>query len=171
MADHTDDSLRNEIRLAIPWVLGALVLMAALSTVWWSLLDPSIDAGINELTIPEGTAAKIAAGEPNFAIPNDIVLARAGELRIINNDIVAHTIAGRSVLPGETVDIVASTHDGEFICSFHPGGALGFTVSGRGSLMTTIAVPTFILGLPIGLGLALAIAVARRIGVAYEASV
>ena len=163
-----DETPRNELLAGLPWVVGAVLMMATLSIIWWSVLDPSSNQGINELTIPEGTAAKIAAGEPTFAIPSDIILARAGELRVINNDVVAHTIAGRSVSPGETVDIVAETKDGEFICSFHPGGALGFTVSGRGSLMATVAFPTFILGLPIGLMVAFAVAVGRRIGYGDE---
>ncbi len=168
MANAKDETPRSEIVAALPWVLGAVATMAVLSLVWWAMLDPGKDAGLKQIIVPEGTAAKIAAGEPTFAIPSNIVIARAGELSVVNQDVVAHTIAGRVVQPGETVDIVASDSEGEFVCSFHPGGSLGFTVSGRGSLIVTVAIPAFILGLPIGIGIALAVAVGRRIGFGDE---
>ena len=167
MATSSDEAPRSEVVAALPGLWAPSWSWAVLSGVWWALLDPGKDGGISELVIPEGTAAKIEAGEPAF-IPSDVLIARAGELRVINNDIVSHTIAGRSVAPGETVDVVASNKEGEFICSFHPGGSLGFTVSGRGSLLVTVAVPTFALGLPIGIGIAFAAAVGRRLNYAGE---
>jgi hypothetical protein len=162
MATPTDDAPRSELVSALPWVIGAVLVMGILSGVWWALLEPANDKGIEQLVIPEGTAQKIADGEPVF-VASEILIQRAGELRIVNRDTTAHTISGQTIAPGETVDVIATEQEGEFVCSFHPGGSLGFTVSGRGSLMLTVAVPMFGLGIPIGLGIALAASIGRRL--------
>lgn len=159
---------KSEIVSALPWVLGAVFITAVISFIWWGLLDPAKEGGIERLVIPEGTAAKIDAGEPTFAIPSDIIIVRAGQVTIVNEDVTSHLVAGRVVAAGETMSLSLGSREGEFDASFHVSGYVNYTVAGRGGLLITVAVPTLIFGLPIGLGLALAIAVARRIGFSYE---
>lgn len=155
------------VRFGAPWVFLGMAFFAVMSVIWWSLLDPA-ENGIEEIVVPPGTAERIQAGQPVDFLPATVQLSGSRQLRVINRDDVAHSVAGQRVFPGETVTITAEGADGELICSFHPGGALAFTVDGRGGLFETVAIPTLLLGLPVGLLTAIAVGVARKIGVEDE---
>ncbi|GAB4329213.1 MAG: hypothetical protein Kow0010_13410 [Dehalococcoidia bacterium] len=156
------------VRFGAPWVLLGMAFFATMSLIWWSLLDPGNTDRVEEIVVPPGTAERIRTGQPVDFLPATVELSGSRQLRVINRDDVAHSVAGQRVFPGETVTITAEGADGELICSFHPGGALAFSVEGRGSLIETVTVPTLILGLPVGLLLAVAIGVAKKIGTEDE---
>ena len=159
-------------RMVAPWTLAGVVFFAAISAIWWGLLEPQSGGGDldTEIVIPEGTAQRIEAGEPAPFIPNVLSLPPGGKLTVINEDTVVHRLGGSTIAPGEVVVVQAEGDEGEFVCSFHPGGALGFSVGGRGPLLATILLPTLILGVPSGLLTGLVVSVARRLGVEGEPS-
>ena len=170
MPENVGGAVRAAVRFA-PWGFAGALFFAAIGAIWWSFLDPASAQELDDaIVIQPGTAERVAAGDAPPFIPNTLSLPPGGELRVTNRDAVVHRINGRDVEPGDTIVVRAEEDEGEFLCSFHPGGALGFSVSGRGGLFLTAAVPALILGLPIGLLTGLVVAVVRRLGVGDAAS-
>lgn len=155
-------------RFGAPWVLLGMAFFAVMSVIWWALLEPDDGSRVEEIVVPAGTADRIRAGEDVNFVPATVELSGSRQLRVINRDTVAHSVAGQRVFPGETLTITADGSEGELICSFHPGGALAFSVEGRGGLLETVALPTFILGVPVGLLTAVAVGVARKLNIEDE---
>jgi hypothetical protein len=170
VARSTGESNRNELLSGIPWVVGSVLLMTGLGFLWWAFLSPGSGGGISAITIPETTAARIAAGEPTIGIPSEVVIVRSGVLRVINRDAVPHTLGGSVVDAGETVEVTVDEGKGELASSFNTSGSLTYSVVGRGSLFLTVIVLGLVFGLPMGVIVAVAVAVGRRIGFGEEAS-
>lgn len=170
MARSAGEANRNELLSGLPWVAGSVLLMTALGFLWWAFLSPGDGGGISAITIPEATAARIAAGEPTIGIPSDIVIVRSGVLRVINRDVVSHTLGGSVVDAGGTREVTTSEKRGELASSFNASGSLAYTVVGRGSLFLTVIVLGVVFGLPMGVVVAVAVAVGRGIGFGEEVS-
>jgi plastocyanin len=66
--------------------LGALVLAGLGAAGWW-LLQPSAEARQLVYSVPAGTAARVAAGEPVAALPETITLTLGQrDILVIQND-------------------------------------------------------------------------------------
>jgi hypothetical protein len=81
------------------------------------------------ITIPAGTAEKLAAGEDVALIPTDLRFHLRDRLVILNNDVAAHQVGPFTVAPGERLEkrfSEAATIAG--FCSLHPGGRITIEV-------------------------------------------
>lgn len=77
----------------------------------------------HDYTIPEGTAARIAAGEPVEVLPAELDAKVGQTIRIVNDDVQSHTIGTFYVLAGTTLTYRFTTpgvFQGE--CSTHSSG-------------------------------------------------
>ncbi len=105
----------------IALALGALVLAALGAAGWW-LLQPSLEARQLVYSVPAGTAARIAAGEPVAVLPETITLTlgRRDILVIRNDDSEPVQIGPFKVEPGQrytqqyynrgSYDLICSVH-------------------------------------------------------------
>lgn len=158
----TASALHTFIHGWLPWIIVGVATAWALGAIWWMLLDPAPDT-TDELVIPAGTAARVAEGEPSPFIPTALALAPGRKLRIVNHDVVSHRVGTAELPPGGTAVLEAPGDSGEFVCTVHPGGVIGFRVAGRASFLSTTAWPAAGLGIPAGLLIAFVVAITRRL--------
>jgi plastocyanin len=80
--------------------------------------------------IPDGTGARIAAGEPVEILPAQLDVRVGETIRIVNQDTEGHFVGIFYVGAGETVTQQFAS-PGEFVgnCTVHPSGQLTLTVS------------------------------------------
>jgi hypothetical protein len=150
------------------WLAVGVLAAWALSLLWWLLLEPAqARSNQSELVIPEGTAAAIARGEPAPFIPNSLELDRDRELVVINEDVAPHRVASWTIPPGGRATISSTDEEGQFTCTIHPGGVLGYSIDERPPILTT-AWASLLLGLPVGLVFGFATFVGSRLGVGPE---
>src|SRR5512145_861930 len=81
------------------------------------------------LTIPEGTAEKVARGEQPPSIPPDMVFVVGDTLVVVNDDLVDHKL-GQLWIPANTSARLALNEEQNmaFECSFQPGNYFGLDV-------------------------------------------
>jgi plastocyanin len=81
--------------------------------------------------IPDGTAERIAAGEPIAILPAALDVTVGEVIRIVNEDTEGHFVGIFYVGAGETVTQRFAS-PGEFVgnCTVHPSGQLTLTVHG-----------------------------------------
>ncbi|MCC7365414.1 MAG: hypothetical protein IT303_13695 [Dehalococcoidia bacterium] len=150
-------------KLALVCLLSAFAAAWALNFIWWLLL-PVREEGPEtvDLVIPEGTAAIVFEGKSVPIIPTAFELAPGSKLRVSNEDTVEHEIAGQAVPAGSVATIEVPTDGGDIVCTIHPSGYLGLTLTERPGILSTI-VPSLLLGVPLGVLLFLVIAIASSI--------
>jgi hypothetical protein len=95
------------------------------------------------VTIPAGTAAAIARGDPFAFVARRFELPPGGRLRVVNNDAVEHTVGSTAIPPGRSADVEAST-SGQLTCTIHPAGHLDIQVEGRPPLPAMAALTVLI---------------------------
>lgn len=155
--------MNRTLRHWLPWIAGGLATAWALSMLWWLLLEPAqARSDATQLIIPEGTAAAIARGEPAPFIPNSLELGRNGELLVINRDSADHEVGAWTIPAGGRATIASTGEDGEFTCTVHPAGVLGYTIDERPPFVTTV-YSALLLGLPVGVVFGFASFVGRRL--------
>ncbi len=155
-----------------PWlvpVLAGVTLGLALNALWWAMLSPAARPGVQDFVIPKGTAAAVAAGEFPLFIPDALSLREGEVLRVRNDDVSPHQVAGRDVAPGATEDITMRTitapgslAQDQLVCTVHPAGYIGLSIDERPPL-SSIIVPSLLLGLPLGALAAVVIALMKRL--------
>lgn len=133
--------VRHDVKYWTGWVAAGLVLAALLNAGWWLVLANPLDAEtVDQVVIPEGTAAAIASGEPFLFAPDRITVPAGGALRVVNEDRVAHIVGNTSIPAGSSADIVAD-ESGQLFCTIHPEGhidvELGSTPPVAGMLAVT----------------------------------
>lgn len=103
-----------------------------------------------ELLIPDGTADRIAKGEPNPAIPTNIVFVAGDTLVLKNLDIVDHRL-GPLFIPSGTSAILTLNDANNFAyqCSFQSSKVFGLNVQEPVTSATRI-YGILIAGLPLG---------------------
>lgn len=81
------------------------------------------------LTIPEGTAEKVARGEQPPSIPPDMVFVVGDTLVVVNDDLVDHKL-GQLWIPANSSARLALNEEQNmaFECSFQPGNYFGLDV-------------------------------------------
>ncbi len=82
-----------------------------------------------QLVIPEGTAARVAAGEQTPSIPQEMVFVLGDTLEVVNEDVVAHQLGPVWAPPGGTAQLVMNQAERfSFACSFRTSQYLGIDV-------------------------------------------
>ena len=118
-----------------------------------------------DLTIPEGTGARLAAGVASDVIPSSLQLRRGDTLVVRNQDSATHRLGIYTFAPGTVTRIPA--HDvllraAQLVCTFHPTGSLTVgSITQPGILHT--AIPTLLTGIPLSIVAIVAVAVGRRL--------
>jgi hypothetical protein len=141
--------------------------VGAFSVAGWLMYGGTTRApGRIEYVIPAGTAQRVAAGEAVPSLPAKWVFVAGDVLALRNEDEANHQFGPFWIPAGTTLTVPlerASTYS--YLCTLHPGGAVGLEVLPRNSWLRTL-VPTLLLGVPIGGVLAVAVRVAGRLDTA-----
>lgn len=128
------------------WLAGLL-----LALLWALFINPIAQQNeIADLTIPEGTAAQVNAGQPAKFIPAQLLLGPNRKLRVKNDDIVDHLIAGQTVPAGRAATITSSGDAKSLTCTIHPSGYIGVGFDGKPGPLSVLFMAT-VVGLPVGL--------------------
>lgn len=154
--------LGGELRTHAGLAGGAIALAWFVALVWWALLPPTHTVAI---TIPQGTALRVSAGEIVSVLPDSLRLRLGDELRVVNRDVSVHRVGPAFVPPGQvtSVPVTRSFFDaGGLICTFHPGGALPVVPLGRPHVLTTVPIG-MLAGLPLAFAAVLAAGIAGRL--------
>lgn len=95
---------------------------------------------IIELIIPEGTAAKVEAGEPVPAIPEEMLFVVGDTLLVRNQDVVAHQLGPLWVPAGSNASLVMEQAERvAYTCSFQASNYLDLNVKPPTTLTTRIS--------------------------------
>ena len=91
------------------------------------------------LTIPEGTAAKVAAGEPAVGVPDEMTFVLGDVLVVRNEDNVAHTLGPLLVPAGASASLPLNEEDHFALnCSFNSSSYFGLHVKPPTTLRTRL---------------------------------
>lgn len=91
------------------------------------------------LTIPDGTAAKVAEGQPAPGIPDEMTFVLGDVLVVRNEDSVAHTLGPLLVPPGASASLPLNEADNfSMNCSFSPSDFFGLNVKPPTTLRTRL---------------------------------
>ncbi len=110
--------------------LGAILAMAAVLAGAVLLAWPSPQAGTElVVVVPEGTRARIDAGEPVELLPRLLEVRVGDSLVIINQDDATHQVGPYIVGPQQRLEqrfTIPGRIDG--ICTLHPSGQVAIVV-------------------------------------------
>ena len=82
-----------------------------------------------ELVIPSGTADRIASGEPNPAIPENMVFVVGDTLVVKNEDLVDHRLGPLFIPVGTSASLtLGDANNYAYTCSFQPDQIFGLDV-------------------------------------------
>jgi hypothetical protein len=82
-----------------------------------------------QLIIPDGTSARVSAGEDTPSIPDEIIFVLGDVLEVRNDDSISHQLGPVWVPPGATGKLVMETVDKwVYTCSFQTSRYLGLDV-------------------------------------------
>jgi hypothetical protein len=136
---------------------GRLLISLAIGTAWRRLPgnqlilgDWPTRAAADRLTIPDGTAERVAAGQPSPSIPSSLEFVVGDTLVVANEDSVSHQL-GPIWVPARGTGrmTIGQANTYSYACSFRPGGTLDLRVRPRGS-DTARAVAAVSTGVPVG---------------------
>jgi len=97
-----------------------------------------------ELTIPDGTAAKVEAGEEAPGIPGEMSFVLGDILLVHNMDQVAHTLGPLLIPAGTSAEMPLDQADNLTLsCSFTPSNFLGLDVRRPTTWLTRLAAYGF----------------------------
>jgi hypothetical protein len=151
--------------MAAGFVMGAILVLVAWVAFGADLMAPPRDV---QLTIPRGTAALLAAGQPS-ALPAQVILDQDDRLIITNQDLVTHTLGSWLIKPGQSITIDATSPIASvFTCSIHRSGSFGIIVQARPGLVDGILI-TLLVSVPIGCVLFAGASVFRSLDMEPEA--
>lgn len=138
-------------RVLIPLVLGILIATGVNEISFFFLKSASGRAPERvDLVIPLGTAEKVARGESNPALPDNMVLVVGDTLVVKNEDTVAHHLGPLFIPVGTSASLTLDQPDNmAFACSFQPGQYLGLDVQEPVTFSTRL-LGIFIAGIPMG---------------------
>ncbi len=126
-------------RVLIASVLGLVfgVIVSEISFLW--LRQYARAPQRIELTIPAGTAVKIALGEPPPGIPTDMGFVLGDTLVVINQDTVAHQLGPLWIPAASTASLqLEQAGNLAYQCSFEPSHYFGLDV--REAVTTSIRI-------------------------------
>lgn len=92
-----------------------------------------------ELVIPEGTAARVEAGEPVPNIPEEMVFVLGDTLVVRNRDVVAHELGPLLIPANSSASMPMDAADQLVLsCSFKPSKYLGLEIKEPTTLQTRL---------------------------------
>ncbi len=117
-------------RLLLLLVISIVVVLAASELAYRLMKDPTSRAPRTvELTIPAGTAARVAAGESPPGIPKNLVFIEGDTLLVKNEDSVSHQFDILFIPPGASASMILGHADNyTFTCSFQVSHYYDLTV-------------------------------------------
>ena len=128
-------TLNQNLHLAIRRLLIvltiSLVFVFAMGEIAHYFLKEDYDRSpqVVELVIPAGTAEKVAVGEADPAIPEEMVFVVGDVLVVQNDDTVAHQLGPILVPPGTRASLrMEDANKYAYSCSFQPSRYLGLNV-------------------------------------------
>jgi len=130
--------------------------------LWWAMLPATSTV---EVTIPFGTAERVAAGEIVDVLPEQLSLRVGDQLFIRNQDDGVHRVGPAFVPPGESISIpvTRSFFDAAtLVCSFHPSGGLPVVPLARPHVLTTLPIG-MLAGVPLALAAVMAASIAGKL--------
>ena len=124
-ADHPEPGSNRQIGLVVLLAVGIVVIPTVLALVFLGRADST-----QTFTIPAGTGARIAAGEPVRVMPKEIKVHVGDHVVIDNQDDRSYVVGPLAVRPNERLDHrfdAAGVYVGA--CSLQPEGEIRITVS------------------------------------------
>ncbi len=104
-----------------------------------------------ELVIPAGTSDRIAKGEPNPAIPADLVFVTGDTLVVKNLDVIDHRLGPLFIPSGTSASLIlGEANNYAYTCSFQPSQVFGLDVREPVTSGTRL-YGILIAGVPLGL--------------------
>jgi hypothetical protein len=108
-----------------------------------------------ELTIPAGTADRVAAGETPPGIPTDLIFVAGDTLLVKNEDRVTHQLDLLYIPAGASASMsLPEANDFAFSCSFQPNNYFNLTVRQATTFATRLSALWY--GVPVTVGFLLA---------------
>ncbi len=117
-------------RLLLSFLLAAAFLLTFSEIVYRMMRNPD-ERGPQtiEITVPKGTAERIAMGMPVPVIPNDMIFVIGDTLLVRNEDVVPHQLGPLWIPAGSSASLqMQRVDDYVYSCTFQPTKYLGFTV-------------------------------------------
>ncbi len=118
-------------RRILLFVLIGILLAVGINEATFYFLKSEAGRGPSriELVIPAGTAERVALGQKEPSIPENMVFVLGDTLVIKNEDVQTHTLGPLLVPAGTSASLVLSTADNfAYSCSFQPGKYIGLDV-------------------------------------------
>lgn len=109
------------------WLIGitSLAVAMVLGTVLLARIVGQPEGAVRLIDIPDGTAARLAAGEDVQIVPDDLQLRLRDTLVVVNHDSVTHSIGPYRVAAGQTLETeLSKAATMEASCSLHPSGSI-----------------------------------------------
>jgi hypothetical protein len=127
-------------RLGILFVISLAAVWLGSELAFYILKDPSERAPQEvELVIPQGTAARIEAGEAITSIPDEIVFVLGDTLVVKNNDDVDHQLGPVWIPARSSASLLMEVPERlAYTCSFQPSQYLGLVVKQPTTWMTRL---------------------------------
>jgi hypothetical protein len=130
------------IKRAMFILLLSIVLMLGISEAVYLLREERISRPPQEirLTIPEGTAGKLASGVNLAEIPQKMIFVVGDTLVVENLDSVAHELGPLWIPPGSSASLnLDLANEFAYTCSFTPSKYFGLTVKEATTWKTRLA--------------------------------
>jgi len=110
------------IRLGIIFVI-CLALVAAFNEITFYFQKDSSDRAPQPVSIliPKGTAERVAAGEPEPSIPENLVFVAGDVLEVTNEDVTSHQLGPLWIPAGGTASLALDVPQKvQYSCTFQP---------------------------------------------------
>jgi hypothetical protein len=158
-------SRRNVIYVIVSMLVGILI-MALFTEVSFRFISRSNDRAPETitLTIPAGTAAKVAAGQKPPSIPEDMVFVVGDTLVVENEDYADHQLGPLFIPASSSATMVMDKIENyAYACTFTASKYFGLDVK-EPLTLSTRALGILAAGLPLGTLIALYVVFAIRPG-------
>jgi hypothetical protein len=129
------------LRIALSLLIGMIAGWLISEGSYRLLKDPGVrdQSREIELVIPEGTAARVAAGEDVLSLPQKMSFVEGDLLIVKNQDTVSHQLGPVWVPPQSSgVLLVGAANDYIYTCSFQTSKVFGVEVRQNLSMETRI---------------------------------
>ena len=142
-------------RIALSLIVGLLVGIAISEVTFYFLKETARPPQDVLLTIPAGTADRVARGEQPPDIPASLAFVVGDTLIVRNEDSVDHQLGPLWIPPASSASLELATEDSyAYVCSFRPGKYMGLDVH-EPLTWTTRLKGIFFAGIPLGILIAL----------------
>ena len=127
-------------------LLAGFVLAILINEVSYRMLKTYADRGPEQilLTIPAGTAERVAQGESNPSLPPEMVFVVGDTFIVENQDVTSHQLGPFFIPSGSSATLHLDTVQSmAYTCSFQPGNYLALDVREPVNFITRLEGITF----------------------------